>query len=410
VLTLRGARLIDGTGRDPVDNRMIRIDGERITWIGDVDRSVGASNTSSVLDLHGLTVLPGLIDLHSHLGVLAPEDPTTFSPAMTAALLFQNSELCLMSGHTTAREVAGADGALREVIDAGLVPGPRLYPSGPLLAHTAGHATAGSHFYPHHHVPTGTPGLSQLSITCDGPDAVRIAARQAFGRGATQLKMAISGGVGVSHSDRLEDTQFTVAELRAAVEEAQARDTYVTGHAHNARSINNGLDAGLECFEHGTYLDEATVARMAAAGVALVPTLSIVHLAATQWRELGLTEDVLPRLNGVADAMAASLKMAHDAGVRVGSGSDHFGPRQNQRGLELVLKAKVLGPMAAIVSATSTSAKILRNADLGVVTEGRLADIIAVDGDPLVDTELLADPNRVVLVIKGGVVVKDIRS
>ncbi len=408
MLTLRGATmLLDGTGREPLADPIITIDGDRVASV--TGRS-GVPATSAVLDLDGLTLLPGLIDLHSHLGVVAPEDPTTYSPAMTAALLFQNAELCLMSGHTTAREVAGADGALREVIDAGVVPGPRLYPSGPLLAQSGGHATVGSVFYPHHHASPGTPGLSQLSITCDGPDGVRIAAREAFRRGATQLKMAISGGVGVSHSDRLEDTQFSVAELRAAVEEAQARETYVTGHAHNARAINNGLDAGLECFEHGTFLDEATVARMAAAGAALVPTLSITHLAATQWRDLGLTEDVVPRLKGVADAMAASLRLAYDAGVRVGSGTDHFGPRQNQRGLELALKAKVLGPMAALVSATSTNAQILRNPDLGVVEEGRLADIIAVDGDPLTDIDLLTDPDRVVLVIKNGVVVKDIRS
>jgi imidazolonepropionase-like amidohydrolase len=401
VLTLRGATLLDGTGRDPVADPVITIDGDRVA-------GVGRPASGTVLDLDGLTLLPGLIDLHTHMGVVAPTNPTSLSPAMTAALLFQNAELCLMSGHTTAREVAGADGALREVIDAGVVPGPRLYPSGPLLCQSGGHGSVGSLFYPHHHVPGGTPGLSQLSVTCDGPDGVRVAARQAFRHGATQIKVAISGGV-VSHSDRLEDTQFSVAELRAAVEEAQARGTYVTGHAHNARAVGNGLDAGLECFEHGTYLDEATVARMAAAGAALVPTLSVTHLLASQWRELGMSESVRDRLNGVGDAMAASLKLAHEAGVLIGSGTDHLGPRQNKRGLELAHKAKVLGPMAAIVSATSANARILRNPDLGVVAEGRLADIIAVEGDPLADIGILADPDRIPVVVKGGVVVKDTR-
>jgi imidazolonepropionase-like amidohydrolase len=409
VLVLRGGTLVDGTGAEPIGDATVTIADDRITAVTRGTPPAGIPETATVLDTDGLALLPGLIDLHSHLGIVAPGDPTSLSPAMTAALLFQNAELCLMSGHTTTREVAGADGALREVIDAGVIPGPRLYPSGPLLAPTGGHATVGSLFYPHHHVTSGTPGLSQMSVTCDGPDSVRIAARQAFRQGATQIKMTISGGV-ISHSDRLEDTQFSVAELRAAVEEAQARETYVTGHAHNSRAINNGLDAGMECFEHGTFLDEATAARMASAGAALVPTLTITHLAATRWREMGFPEEALPRLQGVFDAMAASVKLAHDSGVLVGSGTDILGPKQNQRGLELALKAGVLGPMAAIVSATSVNARILRNPDLGVVAEGRLADVIAVQGDPLTNADVFADPANVVLVVKGGVVVKDIRS
>jgi imidazolonepropionase-like amidohydrolase len=121
-------------------------------------------------------------------------------------------------------------------------------------------------------------------VVCDGPDEVRVAVRNAFRRGATQIKMCVSGGV-VSLTDSLEDTQFTVEELRAAVVEAQARDTYVTAHAHNARSILNGLEAGLECFEHGTFLDEETAAKLVAADVALVPTLAVIELMSTNWQE-----------------------------------------------------------------------------------------------------------------------------
>jgi imidazolonepropionase-like amidohydrolase len=259
------------------------------------------------------------------------------------------------------------------------------------------------------HDHSGTPGLSQLSITCDGPDRVRVAAREAFRRGATQLKLCISGGV-VSYTDRLEDTQFSLEEMRAAVEEAQARDTYVTAHAHNAAAIRTALDAGLECFEHGTFLDEETVARMARAGAALVPTLSVLQLMTEQWKEWGVPESVLPRLHGVADAMAASLKLAYDAGVTIGSGTDILGPKQARRGLEIPLKARILGPMAALVSATAVNARILRRPDLGTIEPGKTADLIAVDGDPLKEPELLSDAERVVLVVKDGVVVKDLRA
>ncbi|MHB8342015.1 MAG: metal-dependent hydrolase family protein [Mycobacteriales bacterium] len=405
-LLLFGGQLIDGSGNEPVAGAVVTVDGNRVRSIGSRARGKGES-----IDLSGLTVLPGLIDLHTHMGVVATEDATALSPAMTAALLFQNAELCLMSGHTTAREVAGADGALREVIDAGLIPGPRLFPSGPLLCQSGGHGDTGAPYYPsvlnHHH--SGTPGLAQLSITCDGPDAVRIAARHAFRRGATQLKLCISGGV-VSYTDRLEDTQFSLEEMRAAVEEAHARETYVTAHAHNSRAINAALDAGLECFEHGTFLDEPTVARMAEVGAALVPTLTVTHLLRSEWREWGVPESALPRLGGVEEAMMASLKLAYDAGVTVGSGTDLLGPRQNRRGLELALKATVIGPMAAIVSATSASARILRRPDLGLVAEGKLADLIAVNGDPLAEPELFDDPARIVLVVKDGKIVKDLRG
>jgi imidazolonepropionase-like amidohydrolase len=403
VLVVEGGTLIDGSGRDPLPKARVVVEGERIASVGGA-RPPGAEP----LDATGLTVLPGLIDLHTHLGILSIGDPEAMPPAVAAARLFRNAELCLHSGHTTAREVGGADGGLRQAIDAGLLAGPRLFPSGPALCQSGGHGDLGPAFLPHHHDP-GVPGLAQTSMVCDGPDEVRVAARTAFRRGATQLKVIISGGV-VSLTDRLEDSQFTVEELKAAVAEAKARDSYVTGHAHNVASIRNGLDAGLECFEHGTFLDEPTAARMAAAGAALVPTLTTIRLLATEWRAWGVPEAVLPRLAGVEEAMREAVKVAFAAGVTVGSGTDILGPEQHRRGLELALKAEVVGPMEAIVSATATSARILRrDHELGTVEAGKLADLIALAGDPLDDPTVFDDPDRVVLVVKGGRVVKDTR-
>jgi imidazolonepropionase-like amidohydrolase len=403
-LVLEGGTLIDGSGRDPLAGTRVVVEGERIASVGG-QRPRGAEP----LEATGLTVLPGLIDLHTHMGILSVAQPEAIPPAVAAAQLFRNAELCLLSGHTTAREVAGADGGLRQTIDAGLIPGPRLFPSGPALCQSGGHGDLGPAFLPHHHDP-GVPGLAQTSIVCDGPDGVRLAARTAFRRGATQLKVIISGGV-VSLTDRIEDSQFTVQELRAAVAEAKARDTYVTGHAHNVAAIRNGLAAGLECFEHGTFLDEATAAQMAAAGAALVPTLTTIRLLATQWRAWGVPEAVLPRVAGAEAAMREAVKIAYAAGVTVGSGTDILGPEQNRRGLEVALKAEIVGPMEAIVSATATSARILRrDHELGTVQAGKLADLIAVAGDPLADPAIFDDPDRVVLVLQGGKVVKDTRS
>jgi imidazolonepropionase-like amidohydrolase len=183
----------------------------------------------------------------------------------------------------------------------------------------------------------------------------------------------------------------------------------VTAHAHNTDGILRGLEAGLECFEHGTFLDEATAARMATAGAALVPTLAVIHLLSTEYERYGLGDYVVPRVQGVEEAMGKAVLIALEAGVRVGSGTDLLGPEQNRRGLELALRSKLHSPMAAIVSATRTNAEIMRISDrLGTLEPGRLADCIGVDFDPLADPDRFDDPDRVRLVIKDGEVVKDL--
>jgi imidazolonepropionase-like amidohydrolase len=407
-LVLRGGTLIDGTGADPVDDAVVVTEGELLTRVG--RRAAVDSGEAEVLDCDGLTLLPGLIDAHSHLGLIAIEAPERVPPAVAAAQIFRNCELALDAGFTTVRDVAGVDGGVAQAVAQGLVRGPRILPSGPMLSQTGGHGDHTPVFLDAHHYDyAGIAGITQINVTCDGPEQVRLAARRAFQQGATQIKVCVSGGV-VSFTDSLEDSQLTVAELRAAVEEAEARSSYVTAHAHSVRGILNGLEAGVTCFEHGTFLDEATAHRMAEAGADLVPTFAVLRLMTSRWRDWGVPEALLPRLAGVEDAMAASMKLAVAAGVRVGSGSDLLGPRQDHRGLELVIKAELLDPMAAITSATSTNAGILRREGrIGRVAEGMVADLIALDGDPLAEPSVLDEPDRVVLVVKGGEVVKDRR-
>src|SRR5581483_8586507 len=147
----------------------------------------------------------------------------------------------------------GIDGGVAQAVELGIVRGPRIFPAGPVICLTGGHSDLGIPWAPHHHTG-GVPGLSQVSLVGDGPEEVRRNARIAFHRGATQLKVCVSGGV-LSFSDRLEDTQFTVEELKAAVAEAKARGTYVAAHAHGVDGIRNALEAGVESIEHGTFLD-----------------------------------------------------------------------------------------------------------------------------------------------------------
>ncbi|MBA3654862.1 MAG: amidohydrolase family protein [Actinobacteria bacterium] len=404
---LRGATLVDGSGRDPQPTTTVVLEGDRIAAV-----EAGSPNGSArgdVIDVDGLTLLPGLIDAHTHFGIVNfGEDRAP--AAVTAARIFRNCELALEAGFTTVRDVGGIDGGVAQAVELGLIAGPRIFPSGPILCQTGGHGDDSPPFaaahHPHGH---GLPGLTQPGFPCDGPDQVRLAARDVLRRGATQLKVCVSGGV-VSFTDRLEDAQFSVEELKAAVAEADARDTYVTAHAHNVKGIRNGLAAGVECFEHGTFLDESTAQAMAEAGAYLVPTFAVVRIFAEKAKEWGVPDEIVPRMAGIEDAMARSLGLARDAGVVIGSGSDILGPEQDRRGLEIAIRAELGDPMEAIVAATAVNARILRRADdIGIVETGKRADVIAVDGNPLTDAKLFDDPSRVVLVIKDGRVVKDLR-
>lgn len=408
-LILRDATVIDGTGGEPKAKSSIVVEGDTIADIA--AQAPHRREDAQVYDLSGLTVLPGLIDAHAHLGLVydfaAEGDPGLVSAAEIAARAFENCNLCLEAGFTTVRDMCGVDGGIVRAIASGAVRGPRVYPSGPAIVQTGGHGHISGPFCFQDRT-LAIPGLMQLIAICDGADEVRRQARLNFRRGATQLKVFISGGV-VSTTDRLEDTQLTVEELKTAVFEAKARDTYVSGHAHNVRSIRNGLEAGLDCFEHGTMLDEATAHAMARAGAALDPTLAVCHLMATHWKDWGLSEYVVPRIKGCEESMSRAVQIAEAAGVLIGSGSDLLGPRQNRRGLEIVLKAKILGVMRAIQCATQGNARIMRLDDkLGTLAPGKLADVIAVRGDPRADVTVLDDPAHVVLVIKGGEVVKDL--
>ena len=391
-----------------MSDAVVVVDGDRIAQIGGRPPS-GASE----VDLTGMTVTPGLIDAHGHLTIVDVGDTDAIRTplAVTAARIFRVCDLALNAGFTTVRDAAGADGGLASAIRMGLVRGPRLLPSGPIISQVGGH---GDHRFPwdhhHHQGVRGYPGLAAISATVNGPDEVRLAAREAFRHGATQLKVCVSGGV-VSFTDRLEDAQLTVEELRAAVEEAEARDTYVLAHSHNVRGIRNGLEAGVRCFEHATVLDTTTAQAIAAAGAYVVPTFAVIRLMLDEWKEWGIPEEVLPKVANVEELMAKSMRMAIDAGVKIGSGSDLLGPTQNRRGLELVIKSQLLDPMAALVSATSTNAEILRlDHEIGTVTEGKLADLVAFAGNPVDDPELFDEPEKVALVIQRGEIVKDIRT
>jgi imidazolonepropionase-like amidohydrolase len=401
-LVLTNARLIDGTGRDPVASTSVTIDGGRIAAIG-----AEADRDEARVDLEGRTLLPGMINAHAHLGAAALLEADNMPPAVVAGWIFEHCRRSLDLGITTVRDTGGLDGGVVAAIDQGLVRGPRLLVCGPLLVQSGGHGE----FRPawvqnpcaHHQ---GVPGLSVMTYVVDGADQVRHAARLNFKRGADFLKLCVSGGV-TSLSDELDDTQFTVEEMRAAVQEARARRTYVTVHTHNNDGILRGLEAGVECFEHATALDPEIAERVARAGAAVVPTLTVAHLYGDLAGQL--PDRVIARISGVEEGMRNAIKVGHEAGILVGAGSDLIGADQQRFGMELPLVAEAVGAMKAIETLTLANARVLRRADdLGSIEVGKAADIVAVDGDPLEDPWLFDDPGRIALVIKGGEVMKSI--
>ena len=403
---LHGATVITGTGQDPAPAGILIEDG-RITRIGG-----SAPRDVEITDCTGLTVTPGLIDAHVHLGISSPLEPSInygMSVAEIAADMFTNCAQTLDAGFTTVRDCGGIDAGLVRAVAAGKISGPRILQCGPIHCQTGGHG----HFAPEWE-PTSMwcardiPGLRSLSVLSDGPDEMRKNARESFRRGAEFLKLCVTGGV-ISKHDKLTDTQFTIEEIAAAVAEASARGTYVTVHAHNTTGIRNAVEAGVRCVEHGTGIDDATAALMATHQVALVPTLAAVEAVLSN--ALGLPPEIAARAELVRDAMVSGLLAAKDAGVRVGSGSDLVGPNQTHRGLELELRAGIETPMEALVSATRTNADILGlGNEIGTLEIGKRADIVAFASDPLDNPKLFGDPSSVLLVLQGGTLVKDTRS
>jgi imidazolonepropionase-like amidohydrolase len=241
----------------------------------------------------------------------------------------------------------------------------------------------------------------------DGADEVRRAVREQLRRGATQIKLLASGGI-VSPTDPFDSIQLSPDEIAAAVEAAADWDTYVLAHCHTSPAIERAIEAGVRSIEHASILDPETAARMAERGTFVVPTLQALEMLAAYPERWNVTPDKVARLQSVRDEAFQSVAIADAAGVAIGSGSDVVGPWQGRRGEEIRIKAGILGAHKAISSATATNAELFRMADrIGTVEVGKDADLILVDGDPLTNVGLLADPSCIPIVLKGGQVVKD---
>jgi imidazolonepropionase-like amidohydrolase len=297
------------------------------------------------------------------------------------------------------RDAGGADYGLREAVASGLYPGPRLLVSGRAISQTGGH---GDKRRPAEWIPPLDGCLGMVAVIADGPDEVRRAAREQLRHDVDQIKLMASGGA-MSPADLLDTTQYTVEEMRAAVEEARAVGKYVLAHAYSGAAVRQALAAGVRSIEHGNLIDADGARAIREAGAYLVPTLVTYEAIWREGKRYGISDHQLAKINQAREKSVEGLAHAYRAGCKIGSGSDLLGDMAVHRPVELELKAQVMTPMEVLVSATRVNAELFGLADrIGTVEPGKEADLIAVDGNPLEDLRVFQDPRRLSLVLKAG--------
>jgi len=403
-ILLKAARLLDGRGGAPLAPAMVLLDGERIL---DVGTNLKGPDGARVIDLGGATLLPGLIDLHTHLcghyGTHWEDELIKTTPAYSALWGARNARVTLEAGFTTVRDMGTAwpyvDVELRNAINAGAIPGPRMFVAGAYVSSTGGAGDA-SQFSEYVQVPS-------VANLADSPEEVVKQVRKNFKHGADFIKLLATGAV-LSKGQSPGAQQFSDEEIQAAVTEANRWGRQVAVHAHGIGGIKTSLRAGVRTIDHGSYLDDEAIALLKASNrkTYYVPTLYTSKVIEREGRQNGIPESEIQRSRAISGIKDLGFKRALAAGIPIGVGSDSAVIPHGENAQELVCRAE-LGelPMAAIVSTTSLNAEIMGWGDrVGAVEPGKFADLIAVAGDPLQD---IAELTRVRWVMKGGVVVKD---
>jgi imidazolonepropionase-like amidohydrolase len=398
-VVVKAARLVDGRGGRPLAPAMVLVEGDRIRAVAErLDVPAGAR----LLDLGDATLLPGLIDLHTHLTGASDvhwEDALVkTTPPEDALAGAQNARITLLAGFTTCRDMGATwpyvDVALRNAIERGWVPGPRLAVAGSYVSSTGGAGDA-RQFSPYVDVPL-------VRNLADGPDEIVKAVRTNFKHGADFIKVLATGAV-LSKGIDPGAQQYSDEELRAAVTEARRWGRVVAAHAHGTDGIKAAIRAGVRTVDHGSMLDDEAIAMLKASPTYYVPTLYISEVVPNNPLVPATERE---RSRSIGSRRVESFKKALAAGLQVGFATDVPVMPHGQNAKELALRVR-LGetPMNAIVSATRVNAEILGWADrVGTVEPGKLADLVAVPGDVLADISAI---ERVGFVMKGGVVYRE---
>jgi imidazolonepropionase-like amidohydrolase len=387
--------VIVGNG-EILEGGAVLVQGEKIGKVteGGVAIPKGVRN----IDLAGRFLLPGFIDCHVHLCLDGSPDPLATlsgeSIPMTTLKAARFAEQTLMAGVTSVRDMGGRgeiDLVLRDAIRSGQIPGPRMLVSRQMICMTGGH---------------GWP----VGREADGPDEVRKAAREQIKRGADLIKLMATGGV-LTPGVEPGAAQLTEEELRAGIEEAHKAGRRTATHAMGTEGILNALRAGIDSIEHGVYLNDEIVSWMVAHGVFLIPTISALYHIETKGLEAGIPAYAVEKTQRVKPHHLNSIRMAREAGVKIAMGTDAGTPFNMHGENTMELKLFVdqgFSPEEAIKAGTRIAAEVLGMEDeLGTIEEGKQADLIVVDGNPLEDITLLLQAEAIPLIMQGGNLVKE---
>ena len=417
-IAITNVNVFDGLNEALIEGANVVIKGNLISQISTEDIAVAGGR---VIDGGGRTLMPGMIDTHTH--IMLHSDPVT--QLMTQDTFEQGArgaaraKAYLDAGFTTVRDLGGNCFGVKNVIDAGVSPGPRVYCGGASITQTSGHGdfrmTNDGHPRFDGFAASGVANTTKTTIIADGVDDVRAAVREMLFRGASQIKVHAGGGV-TSFKDPLEAAQYTQEELNAAVEEAERYGTYVTVHAQVNNAVVASLDAGVKTVEHGLIMEEETMVRMAEAGVYWIPQafLALQDVSSNPLFQDPIQNAKLAKVNaGARQAFEWGIKH----GVKTGWGSDVFGANEIFATFrqEFAFRDEFYEPIEQMQQVTGVNGEILAlsglknpyvDGPLGVIAEGAYADIILVDGDPTQDIHLLMDSNNIALIMKDGVIYK----
>src|SRR3954447_16434378 len=417
VTLFNNVRVFDGKGTSLSEPTNVLVRGNLIERISLTPIPVDRSATTTIVDGGGRTLMPGLIDNHWH-AMLARTTPAQAFGDVGYNNLAAGDEATdtLMRGFTTVRDVGGPVFGLKRAIDEGIVKGPRIYPSGAIITVTSGHGD----FRQLTDLPRTIGGMltrmEQVggAMIADSPDEVRVRAREQLMQGASQVKLTAGGGVSSPFSP-VDVTTFTEAELRAAVEAAENWGTYVTAHAFTPNAIRGAIAAGVKCIEHGFLMDDATARLIAEKSIWL--SLQPLPEELRQGFPVGSVERA--KADEVWPGITATYELAKKYKIKTAWGTDVLFSQAlaQQQGAILASLVRWYSPAEALIMATSTNAELLalsgkRNpfpGKLGVIEQGALADLLLVDGNPLENISLVADPGKnFVVIMKGGKVYKNI--
>jgi imidazolonepropionase-like amidohydrolase len=379
---------------------------------------------ATVIDGGGRTLMPGLIEAHAHLSLHGDlfQIRNDFNWMYVGAKSGAEATNMLMRGFTTARDAAGPVNGLRKVIDAGHVVGPRIYAAGPALSQTGGHFDIRGLNEPNYYfLGTADPKqFMEYAYLADGVPEVQKAAREIFRKGSSHIKIMAGGGVATVY-DPLDGLQFTPEEIRAIVVECEKVGSYAMAHIYTSEAITIALEAGVKSIDHGMLIDDATMKLLKEKDAFLVPSLAVGLFTPEELSFAWPTPAIRAKGARIIAGMENEVKLAKKYGVKIGFGTDFFGPSNAefaQQSLEFKARAKYFTPVEILKQATSVNAALVAlsgpmmnpylDGPLGVIQPGAYADILIVKGNPLEDIELLVEPEKNIgLIMKDGKIYKN---